>query len=49
MCNKSYYFSLTCIDVMTPLASTESFPATDFTPCLNCAISGAEGKTFVIL
>lgn len=36
---------LTWIEVTTPLAKTESFPATDLTPCLNCAMSGALGST----
>lgn len=29
---------------MTPLARTAIFPATVFTPCLNCAMSGPEGS-----
>lgn len=30
---------------MTPLARTAILPATVFTPCLNCAMSGPEGST----
>lgn len=30
---------------ITPLASTAIFPATVFTPCLNCVMSGPEGST----
>lgn len=36
---------LTWIVFMTPLARTAIFPATVFTPCLNCAMSGTLGKT----
>lgn len=36
--------SLTCKEFITPLASTAIFPATDLTPCLNCAMS-AVGNT----
>lgn len=38
-------FVLTWIVFMTPLARTAILPATVFTPCLNCVISGPEGST----
>lgn len=37
--------SLTWMVFITPLASTAIFPATLFTPCLNCVMSGPEGST----
>lgn len=36
---------LTWMVFMTPLARTAILPATVFTPCLNCAMSGPEGST----
>lgn len=37
----------TWIELTTPLAMTESFPATERTPSLSCDMSGALGSTLV--
>lgn len=34
---------LTCIEDTTPLAMTDSFPATDRTPLFSCIMSGTAG------
>lgn len=38
---------LTWIELTTPLAMTESFPATERTPSLSCDMSGALGSTLL--
>lgn len=40
---------LTWIVLTTPLAMTDSFPATERTPCLSCDMSGALGSTLLRL
>lgn len=40
---------LTCRVDTTPLAMTDSFPATERTPLLNCVMSGTAGRTLLKL